>query len=240
MPRTSIRLGDAREALAKLMEEPEKTDLLFEITSALAGGQPRRLVRRVRRYEGGERLLRERPVFDASTCDLDALSAMPEGSFGAEFGRFMKSNAFAPGLVERDVSGAEDEEIAYLASRLTQVHDFWHVLSGYNRDPVGELGVLAFSLGQSSSRGIAFVLAAVLWRSIRESWRTRRVPWSPLVGYLWRAYRSGRRAAFLVPLQLEKLFELPLDVVRKHLEIEPLREPFSEDALPPIAVPSPA
>jgi ubiquinone biosynthesis protein COQ4 len=235
-----IRLADARAALEKLMEDPERTDLVFEITGALAGRQPERLVRRVRAHRDGQRLLRKRPLFDPSSCDLEALCEMPPGSFGAEFGKWMSTNAFSPGLMERDFSDADDPDVAYIALRLTQTHDFWHVLSGYNRDPVGELGVLAFSVGQSPSRGIAFLLGMVVWRSVVESWRTRRIPWSPLIPYLWRAYRTGRRAAFLVPVELERLFELQLDAVRRYLEIEPLEEAFSEDALPPIAVAAPA
>lgn len=242
MPRSNrIRIGDARAALDELMQDPERTELVFEITGALAGRQPARLARRVRRSPGGDRLLRARPVFDAESCDLDTLAELPPGSFGAEFASWMKSNGFTPGLMERDFSASSDDpDAAYLAARLTQVHDFWHVLTGYNRDPVGELGVLAFSFGQSRSRGIGFLLGVVLWRSIVESWRTSRRPWSPLVPYLWRGYRAGRRAAFLVPLQLEELFPLPLGGVRDLLGVEPLKRSFGEEALPPIAVPASA
>jgi ubiquinone biosynthesis protein COQ4 len=234
-----IRFGDARSALRKLIEDPGQTEMVFEITEALAGNQPQRLLRRVRRSPGGARLLRERPVFDPETCDLGELLELPVGTFGHELARWMKDNDFRPGLMERE-SGATDPELAYVGKRLTQMHDLWHVLTGYNRDPVGELGVLAFSFGQTATRGIGFILSAILWRSIVENWRTSRRPWSALVAYLWRPYRVGRRARFLPPLILEDLFPLPLESARALLGIEPLTASFAPEALPPIAAPAPA
>lgn len=231
-----LRFGDAWRAMQHLMQDPEQTERVFEITQALAGRQPARLLRRIRRDPAGEQLLRERPVFDASSCDLDAMMELPEGSFGRTFAKWMKENRFAPGLMEREFSTA-DPDLAYVGKRLTQVHDFWHVLSGYNRDPVGELGVLAFSYGQTGTRGIGFILATVIVRSLREGWKTGRLR-SPLAPYLWRAFRAGRRARFLPPIVLEELLPLPLESVRALLAIEPLRRSFAPEALRPIAAPA--
>ena len=201
------------------------------------GKQPLRLLRRIRRTPAGERLPREQPIFNDSTVDLDPLATLPEGSCGHEFTPWMRHHGFTPGLMERE-STASDPDLADLGKRLMQVHDFWHVLTGYDRDPISELGVLAFSFAQSGSYGIRFILAMVVWRSIREHWRTRRRPWSPLVPYVWRGYRVGRRAQFLPPLILEELFPLPLESVRALLQIQPLRRSFTPEALPPIAAPS--
>lgn len=234
MGRRRIRLREARAAMKKLMEDPVQTELVFVITEALAGDQPRRLLDRVREDPAGGRLMARHPVFDASTCDLEGLMKLPEGSFGRTFAEWMRENRFQPGLMERE-SRADDPDVAYLGRRLMQVHDFWHVLSGYNRDPIGELGVLAFTFAQTRSRGIGFILLTVLARSIRQNWSDRGRPWSPLVGYLWRAYRAGRRARFLPPLILEELFPLPLTSVRTLLDIQPLSRAFDAQSMPPIA-----
>ncbi len=230
-----IRWADARAALRRLQADPNATDAVFEIVEALAGRHPLHLLERVRRDPEGARLLRERPLFDPRHADMEALEALPEGSFGCEFATWMRDNDFEPGLAERDREG--DPDLVYLATRLTQVHDFWHVLSGYNRDPLGELGILAFSVGQNGTRGFAFILANVVWQSIRSNWREERRPWSPLIGYLWRGFRAGRKARFLPPLVLEDWFALPLDRVRETLGIEPLRRSLNAEALPPIHSP---
>ena len=186
-----IRLKEARSALQKLMENPEQTERVFEITQAMGGKQPLRLLRRIRRTPAGERLPREQPIFNDSTVDLDPLATLPEGSCGHEFTPWMRHHGFTPGLMERE-STASDPDLADLGKRLMQVHDFWHVLTGYDRDPISELGVLAFPFAQSGSYGIRFILAMVVWRSIREHWRTRRRPWSPLVPYCRSSPCAGR------------------------------------------------
>ena len=236
MPRSLLdRLRIARSAMQQLTEDPDRTEMVFEITEALAGRQPERLLRRIECDPAGVRLLAERPAFDPEHCDLDALMQLPEGSFGRTFAEWMKENEFAPGLMQRDFDGG-DPDLAYLGQRLTQVHDFWHVLSGYNRDPIGELGVLMFGWAQMHSYGIGYILGTILLRNLRETWRAGKLR-SPLAAYLWRAYRAGRRARFLAPLVLEDLFPLPLPTVREMLRIEPLTKPFVPEGLPPIAAP---
>jgi ubiquinone biosynthesis protein COQ4 len=234
--RGRIRLAEARSALRVLMDDPERTEKVFEIVEAVAGRQPERLVRAVRNDPSGPRLFAERPEFDASTCDFDALLALPDGSFGRTYAEWMREHAFTPGLTDREVPSG-DPDVVYLAQRLTQVHDFWHVLSGYNRDPVGELGVLTFGWAQIRSRGIGFILANVLWRDLCEHWQRGR--WMSLLApHLWHAWRAGRRARFLAPLILEDFFELPLGSLRKLLAIQPLEKSIDAGALAPIAAPS--
>ena len=238
MTRPQIRMRDARNALRVLLRDPDQTERALEIGEALAGRQPQRLLSRLRRSQEGTRLLRERPLLDANSCDLPELLRLPHGTFGHEFARWMLDNKLTPGLMEHEPT-TQDPDLAYLCKRVMQMHDFWHVLSGYNRDPIGELGVLAFSYGQSHARGIGFILLAVLARNARESWHESHRLRAPLLGYLWQGYRRGRHAAFLPEVILEDYFPLPIDSVRQLLKIEPLRQSFSAAALPPIAVPHP-
>lgn len=238
MSRPRIRMRDARRSLRALLRDPEQTERVLEIGEALAGRQPQRLLTRVRRSHEGARLLRERPLVDASSCDLRELLRLPHGTFGHEFARWMLDNELEPGLMQREPS-TRDPELAYLSKRVMQVHDFWHVLSGYNRDPIGELGVLAFTYGQSHPRGIGFILLSVLARNLRESWRETGRLWSPLLPYLWQGYRRGRHAVFLPELILEDYYPLPIDSVRQLLRVEPLQQSFNPEALPPIAAPHP-
>ena len=230
---TSLRR--ARTAMKGLREDPDRTDLVNEIVEALDGGRRRRFERRVWGGPEAERLLRERPCFDAQHVDLTELARLPAGSFGHTVAHWMRKQDFQPGLEGPEVTGEDDR--AYVARRIANVHDLWHVLSGYNRDPMGELGVLAFSLGQFRSNGFAFILANILWRSSRDHWRNQRRLVTPLFPYLYRAYRAGRRAERLIPLILEERFPQPLDAVRRELCIDPLLEPYSAEGMRPIGVP---
>ena len=225
----------AHTAMKGLREDPDRTDLVNEIVEALDGGRRRRFQRRIWGSAEAKRLLGERPCFDAEHIDLAELAGLPEGSFGHTAANWMRSEDFQPGLEGPEVTGEDDR--AYVARRIANVHDLWHVLSGYNRDPMGELGVLAFSLGQFRSNGFAFILGNILWRSSVDHWRAERRPVSPLFHYLLRAYRAGRRAERLIPLILEERFPQPLDQVRRDLGIDPLTTPFTAEGMRPIGVP---
>jgi ubiquinone biosynthesis protein Coq4 len=110
------------------------------------------------------------------------------------------------------------------------------VLTGYNCDLPGELGMLAFTLGQGHGRGIRALLAVAISRDVRESWMRRRRPWSPLIRYLLTAYLRGRRARPLAPVCLEHSLALPIDSVRQRLAVEPCERSLGADSLPPISV----
>ena len=99
-------------------------------------------------------------------------------------------------------------------ARLRDMHDLWHVLTGYGRDLAGEAANLAFTYAQTRTRGLlAIVLAAALLgpKSLDCFWQR----------YLLRAWRRGRRAAALPMARYEELLALPLDEARQRLGIEP-------------------
>jgi ubiquinone biosynthesis protein COQ4 len=205
-----------------------------EVANLLAGRHPR-LLARVRQCEEGAELLRDRPVIDP-TCALQDLLGLPGGTFGKEYARWMIDQGLSPDQRPTDPLPADPDE-RYLLQRLLEVHDLWHVLSGYNCDAAGELGMLAFTLGQRVQPRIAWHLLSAIREDLRVCWKNRLGPWTPLIPYLWRAFRRGRKARFLVPIILEDYLYLPIGTVRERLGIVPLRRSLSR-ALPPIAVPA--
>jgi ubiquinone biosynthesis protein COQ4 len=210
------------------------TTLAPEISEALAKQRTPHLLARVRRSPRGRSLLQGRPEFRREGCDLAELLRLPHGMFGHEFARWMLDNGLEPGADDA-ASDADASDQDYLARRLIEVHDLWHVLTGYNCDLAGEFGVLAFTLGQGHLRGVAPALAASL-KLARDRSRDGRSHRVPLARYLWQAYRRGRRARFLAPLELEEYFTLPIDSVRQRLRIDPCEEALDAEALPPIAI----
>ena len=47
------------------------------------------------------------------------------------------------------------------------MHDLWHVTTGYGRDALGELSLLAFTYAQEQNRGIGAI--ALIW--LLEGWK---------------------------------------------------------------------
>jgi ubiquinone biosynthesis protein COQ4 len=210
--RAQILADATRNALAN----PGDTKQAFRIVDALSFQAPARLARRYRATAIGARRLRERRRLLDTLRDRDALAAMPDGSFGRAYLAFLdREGITADGLVEASLEGRErptDPDEEYVQQELRDMHDLWHVLSGYRADLLGEAAVLAFSFAQTRHPGVGFLagLGLVVGREpgIREF----------IVG----GFRRGVRAAWLPAQDWEALLPLPLDDVRARLGIVPV------------------
>jgi ubiquinone biosynthesis protein COQ4 len=221
-PHRKMEWKRAWKALRVLIDDPQRTEKVFEIAEALSGNSFERDFQRFAAHPDGRRLLEERPSLLKALEDREALRAMPPGSFGRHYAEFMEAgNLTAEGLVEADVNADRpnppepvDPNREYYGDRIRDMHDLWHVLSGYGMDEAGEAANLAFTVGQIPTYGIvAIVLAAAAIgpKDVRFTWQR----------YLFRAWRRGRRAAMLPVVRYEELLPRPLDEVRTLLNIEP-------------------
>lgn len=217
--RTDWRKG--WRALRGLVDDPERTELVFEIIDALAGLAFERSFLKFCAHPDGRRLLAERPSLLSTLSNRAALEQLPDGSFGRSYARFMESgNLTAEGLVEAAQAVAVDEaqpvdaDREFFGDRLRDMHDLWHVLTGYGRDEAGEAANLAFTAAQIPNRGVTLIVvaAAVLGpKRLDFAWQR----------YLWRAWQRGRQASMLSVAHYEELLSLPLERVRAQLGIAP-------------------
>ncbi len=214
----------AWKALRTLIADPERTDQVFELIQAVGGGaNADRVYQRCGSVPEGRRLLADRPSLSDAIADLDRLESLPEGSFGRAYAAFMRAeNLSTTGLADAAAAAGPrrvelDPERTWFYDRLRDSHDLWHVLTGYGRDLAGEAANLAFTYGQTRSRGVGvIVLAAALRGPKHLDLRWQR--------YLLRAWRRGRKAAPLPLARYEELLPLRLDVVRRRLRIQPALE----------------
>ena len=211
-------------AIGRLLRDPDRTEEAFLLVRALDAGAIDRIFDRFAASEEGARMLDERPSLLEHLSDRDALAALPEGSLGREYVAFCEREGITPGaLVEASQDPLRDrlsEPHRYVADRLRDSHDLWHVIVGARTDVFGELAILAFSAPQTQNLGLrAISLAGVL--------RSFGVP-GPLGATARRlvhaGWRRGRRARWLIDVPWERWLELPLDEVRARLKIEPLRD----------------
>ena len=159
------------------------------------------------------------------------LDSFPAGSVGAAYRDFVRSeNLSAEGLAEvsRQVHGRAEvrHPSAWLGRRTRDVHDIWHILSGYHRDALGEACLVAFSYAQTRSLGWAFIaLGAAL--------RPRPNRGHPYARAIWQGYTRGKAAAWLLGEDYETLMFEPLDAARRRLGITP--RPSTTPSPPPTA-----
>lgn len=210
----------ALRALGRLLKDKEDTAQVFEIMRALSGRSiPDGYAKLLKSPAGGSIAFRHQELADILS-DKEFLSRLPEGSVGRAYLHFTTSeNISAQGLIEESRKGMEDDALdsehpyAWYGRRMRDIHDLWHVLTGYGRDALGETCVVSFSYAQTKSYGFALIGAAGALKLRSE------VGGHPFVGAAWQAYRNGAKAAWLPGEDYVRLLSENLDAARARLNI---------------------
>ena len=141
---------------------------------------------------------------------------MPANSLGRHYLLFVTAENLSAGeLVDASSSGEIDQlegDLARFATRQRDMHDLWHVLTGYGRDTLGELCLLSFTYAQTRNRGVGFICLVGAQKLCQEYGRG-------VYRAAWRAYRDGKEAAWLPAQDWEALLAMPIDEVRQRLGI---------------------
>jgi ubiquinone biosynthesis protein COQ4 len=219
-PAHPIEWRRAWRAVRILMREPERTEQAFEVITALAGGSAERGFQRFLDDAHGRLLLAERPALLAVLSDRERLEALPAGTLGRAFADFTRAAGIEPqGLAEASAASEARRAIRadlhreWFFDRMRDLHDLQHVLTGYGTDEDGEAANLAFTYAQQPLVGTLLILAAIVVMHPNGG----RIA---CVRRLLRAWRRGRRAAWLVTAPLERMLPLPLAEARWALRMD--------------------
>jgi len=215
----TFRPLEAARAIRSLLQNPEATEEAFTIVRVIDNGGIDRLHARWTASPDGRRLLRERPSLLDLLENGDGLRAMPEGSLGHAYLAFSEREGISPGgLVEASENEERallDDERRYIADRMRESHDLWHVVTGCRTDLAGELSVLAFTTAQIGALGIGVLTLAGYAYSFtlpgEVGKRGRRLARE--------SFLRGRRAEWLPVADWEGLFPLPIEEARAKLGI---------------------
>ena len=235
-PPQPVRWRRALRELRALLDDPEDTDRAVHLVYALGNRQFERSFQRFAASASGRALLAERPSLLGVLSDRETLARLPEGSFRRAYLAYLGQNQFEPGGLLAVQSRVQarwereegvpplDELRAWFRDRSLLAHDLFHVLTGYGTDEVGEATLLAFSLAQFGGRGqalLTFGAALEAWRALGWGW----------LRYDFRAWRRGRRAAWLVALPWEELLPLRLATVRRLARVADASEAHPDGVL---------
>jgi len=210
----------ALRAFRKLVADKEDTAQVFEIMRALSGRSLARGYNHMLKTQEGGRQAYLAEELASKLDDPVWLARFEPGTVGASYRAFREERGFtAEGLADeaRKIGPQIDAQhpVVWYSRRIRDVHDIWHVLTGYETDALGEACVVAFSYAQTRNLGFAFIG----WGAAREIQReVRSVPARRAV---WQAYRNGKAANWLPGLDYEALFAQPLEVARARLNVRP-------------------
>ena len=205
-PFTAIR------AVRTLIANPGDTRQIFVIFRAMRGRSGLKSFQRFQASPAGQAVLAERRVLLDVLSDRAALSRLPEGSLGRTYFDFMEGeNLSANGLVQASQDWDSDPvspDVALFRERMRDAHDLTHVLTGYGRDPLGEVCLLAFMYQHAKNLGQALIVA-MSWPRLPKVAR-------PAVKQAW---RNGKKSALFHNLDFEALLPRPLADIRRELNI---------------------
>jgi ubiquinone biosynthesis protein COQ4 len=227
LPVLAFDFPRAARALAALLRDPDDLPQVFRLIESISGTAAVRLLYGFRRDATGARLLREQPDIVKYLGDRAWLRALPHGSLGREYLAFVERENISPEGI-REASLRTDRhyarpDVEYMRCRMRDTHDLWHAVTGYQGDLLGELSLLAFTLGQHWNSAIALIIVAGLVRGWGDG----------NASTILDGYRRGRAAEWLPSQDWESLLALPVDEVRARLKVgaPPSYKPVRSDEL---------
>ena len=206
-PFVVYRIG---RAALRLVRDPNRLDEVIAMADEL-GDSPAldTIVAHLEQLPHGPAALADRPRVD---IDLPRLRALPDGSFGREAAHFLDARRLDPAdLPKRPADSAK----AWVRAHLYETHDLWHVVTGFDTDVAGELGLQAFYLAQFPGKLSALILSIGMINTTLFAFDER----SPRLDAIARGWQLGRTAHSFLGVRWADLWHLPLVEVRARVGV---------------------
>ncbi len=215
--RPRMRPIKAAAALIRTLRNKEDTASVFQFQRYLDAPVAVRRAAAFAASPVGARVIAERRDLQKTLSDHAALESLPANSLGRAYLAFVRrENISANGLqAEAEAAGIQDrgDTTSAYGRRITHTHDLFHIVTGYGRDFVGEIALLAFTREQIGSRALVVLSAFAAMKAMRD------YPGLPVWACRREGARLGRRAGALLHADWEALLAQPLSEVRRDLNI---------------------
>ena len=215
---------DAFVAIDHLRRDNEDTEQVFRIIRALQGNSSTEQFDKFVANDFGKKVIDERRDLVDLLSKRDWLRTLPEGSLGRVYLDFMeKEGLSAEGLREAsedggfvaDESEQLDERHQVFSDWNRDMHDLFHVVTGYGRDPLAELCLLGVTYHQTKSLGVGFIASLGSFELQRE------LPGTPALKAVYEGFKIGKKCEWLVVQDWEKLLPMQIEDVREQLGLRP-------------------
>ncbi|HIK04217.1 MAG TPA: hypothetical protein IGS40_05815 [Trichormus sp. M33_DOE_039] len=210
---SEISLAEQIKALNSfytLTQEPATFTAIYDLDAILAKTELSRIsVEYLKSQPEVAEIIQERYL--APVPELEKLLTYPQDSLGYCFAVHLKANNFDPAFYRpREAK----DDISYVSLRRSQTHDIHHVVTGFNTDPAGELGLQAFQLAQMKSPIAIAIMTAGIVNFLNNSPEL-----AIIMQHIFLGWEMGLKAKPLMAQKWENNWEKPLNEWRRELEI---------------------
>lgn len=166
--------------------------------------------------------------------DPGQLLTLPKGSVGQVYGALIRALAYDPAFyAPPEFFNNLESDADYVNYRTLATHDLHHVLTGFNFDRSGELGVISVSVAQYGAPGFAFIS----WATVLATWMAAMHPSSQIdserewissprykLQLIEQGMAIGDAARPLFALDWPALLHRDLEELRVELGVVPVRD----------------
>jgi ubiquinone biosynthesis protein Coq4 len=195
-----------------MMLNPEGTQSVFDLEDGLLKSKSTdELLRFTSKDPSVRTMIDERYL--QPVPDTDALSKLPKDSLGYRYFYHLDSQGFDPDYYRKiDVQN----DIDYVMMRIRQTHDIWHVITGFDTHPLGEIAIKAVELAQTHRPMAAAICAGGVFRyMVKQPEEFANCLESIVAGY-----HMGLQSKALLSMKWEELWDRKVDDLRERLGIE--------------------
>lgn len=150
---------------------------------------------------------------DRVRLSKDALLAtieLPPDTLGGAYAASMRERGLSIDAIPRIEATTP---IEYVVAHYYETHDLWHVLTGFDTDPAGEVGLQAFYLAQGRAYLPLLVISSVLMNTVLYAYEDREARLDAIA----RGWTLGKRAKRIAGVDWQKHLARPLSEVRREL-----------------------
>jgi len=151
--------------------------------------------------------------------DLAHLKTLPDGTLGREFERYFTAAGLDVNMVREsafiEAHKQRGEDVGFVAERGYQLHDLFHVLTGYDTSPFGEIRVVSFTVAQTPAPYPALTIALRLLHS--TLYRPELI--GPMLDAVSEGWALGRKAKPLIEVHWEDYWDRPVLELRKEYDL---------------------
>lgn len=147
--------------------------------------------------------------------DRAALERLPDGTLGREYARFIRANQIDP-LGDLLALPRPKNLLEYQFRRAYKLHDVLHVVLGCDATALGEVPIVAYSLGQARSIGIRAPALALVVLLLHMALR-KQEQFQPAIRLAAEWMRRGEETEGYAAHRLEDWMDQPVEVVRERV-----------------------